>query len=545
MQKLVAAFRYKQQLFSCISHARKFTAFYGNMSHNNRLSKARQIDHFMKCHKLRHNRFFTMSSIDLATEQDALLPIELEQALDEHIIGQKEAKRSLSAVLRDRWRRQQIHDADLRAETTPNNILLIGPSGCGKTELARRIAQISGAPFVKVVATKYTEVGFVGDDTSSMVNDLAEQAYSDEKRRFRAKVSQKARSMAENHLVKILQELAEFQSMSPQEILEKIQSQKLDDVNVSVDTDLLAVPNDKPASNPFQQVLDSLTGGSGMGLNSGLSTLPVHLVVSKFPSMTNPSSISKQSDFADAEMDSGKSLSTKPPQRILSVKMALSLLEENFAHKLIDEEEVISAAKSAVENRGIIFIDEFDKLIEGKEGNEFRSKNRGVQKELLSLMDGTFVNTTRLGRISTEFILFVASGAFHSSKPSDIMPELQGRLPILSELKPLDVQDLERILHTTKYSLLKQQIALLETDQIHLVFTPESIRRIASIAYELNTMSANIGARRLKTVLAKLLEDFKFDVKKYRGQKIIIDTELVDSRLKPLLKHADLSKYII
>ncbi|XP_053993459.1 ATP-dependent protease ATPase subunit HslU-like [Hylaeus volcanicus] len=545
MHKLVATFRSKQQLFSCILQTRKFASFNGNMLNKNTLGKNMQIGYLMKSSKSRNYRLFTLSSTDFSTEQDALLPIELEQALDEHIIGQKEAKRSLSAVLRDRWRRQQIHDADLRAETTPNNILLIGPSGCGKTELARRIAQISGAPFVKVVATKYTEVGFVGDDTSSMVNDLAEQAYNDEKRRFRSKISQKARLMAENHIVKALRELPEFENLKTQQVLDKVQSQKLDDVNVSIDTDLLVVPNDKPATNPFQQVLDSLTGGSGMGLNNGLSTLPVHLVVSKFPSMNNPSSVFKQSDFTDAEMDPDKSLSSKPSQRTLSVKMALSLLEENFAHKLIDDEEVISAAKSAVENRGIIFIDEFDKLIEGKDGNEFRSKNRGVQKELLSLMDGAFVNTTRLGRISTEFILFVASGAFHSSKPSDIMPELQGRLPILSELKPLDVHDLERILHATKYSLLKQQIALLETDKIHLVFTPESIHRIASIAYELNTMSANIGARRLKTVLAKLLEDFKFDVNKYKGQKIIIDNDLVDSRLKPLLKHADLSKYII
>ena len=481
---------------------------------------------------------------------DEYLPQELVSGLDEHIIGQHEAKRSLAVVLRDRWRRQRIKDPKLRAETTPSNILLIGPSGCGKTELARRIAQITNAPFTKVVATKFTEVGFVGDDTHSMVNDLAEQAYLDEKRRYKAKAQNEARRLAENHLITVLSQMPNFDHMDSQTLLEQLRCGALDDILVEIDCDLLNASSDKSGNNPFHQILNSLNGNATGQTSSGasqpglFSAFPVHLVLSKLPPVGQASTFLKKMDLLDVE---GKSESSnKPALRQISVKNALPLLEEHFICEMIDEEEVIASAKDNAENRGIIFIDEFDKLIDSKvEGNEFRSKSRGVQKELLSLMDGTYVNTTRLGRISTEFILFVASGAFHASKPSDIMPELQGRLPIRSELQPLTIEDLKRILLETKYSLLKQQIALLETEGIFLSFTPEAISTIAQLTYELNAMSANIGARRLKTVFSKLLEEIKFDVQTYKDKHVTVDADMVQSRLKSLLTHTDLSKYII
>lgn len=486
-----------------------------------------------------------------STVLDEALPEELVAALDQYIIGQTDAKRSLAIALRDRWRRQQLRDPDLRAETTPNNLLLMGPSGCGKTELARRIAHFTQAPFVKEVATKYTEVGFVGDDTHSMVNDLAEQAYADEKRRHRIEAAKEGRRCAENHIADVLCKSSNYQDVDRETLLKEIQSGRLNAVTVELDADMLTVTGDRPA-NPIQQLFDSIGGvavpgrpnGMGVGIPA-IAAMPVGVTWTKAGPPPDPTALLKQLGFPATLGEQNEDTSHAKPRRTISIEEALPLLEEHFCSHMIDEDVVINAARQAAENRGIIFIDEFDKLVETKEGSEFRSKRRGVQKELLSLMDGTYVNTTRLGRISTEFILFVASGSFLSSKPSDVMPELQGRLPIRSELKPLDAHDFLRILTETKHNLLKQQIALLEVEQIALSFTPAAIERIALIAYELNTVSANIGARRLKTVISKVLEDIKFYVQRYKGQQVVVDETLVDERLKVLREGADLTKYII
>eukprot|EP00922_Rhytidocystis_sp_ex-Travisia-forbesii_P061004 GHVS01090482.1.p1 GENE.GHVS01090482.1~~GHVS01090482.1.p1 ORF type:complete len:390 (+),score=74.42 GHVS01090482.1:61-1230(+) len=378
-------------------------------------------------------------------------PDEIVSELNRHIIGQEDAKKSLAIALRDRWRRQQIKDPELRKEITPNNILLIGPSGSGKTELAKRLAAFAWAPFVKVVATKYTEVGFIGDDTQSMVQDLAEQALADERARLRKDVAAEAKARAYKALAKAVVADSAFKDLSEAAVLASLEDGRLDAMEVELDEALLTARDDKETDNPLSSLMGSLGGGRRGGIPAGV--IPVGVSVQGLPG-------SDMMNLLDLMGGSGKK--KKHVKRTISVTESLPLLQEHYTSEMISTEDVSEAARQAAEQKGIIFIDEFDKLIEPKEGNEFRSKKRGVQKELLTLMEGTTVST-RLGRLSTDHILFVASGAFNSSKPSDIMPELQGRLPIRCELKSLTQEDFVRILKETRYNLLMQQQALLET----------------------------------------------------------------------------------
>ncbi|KAF8821654.1 putative ATP-dependent hsl protease ATP-binding subunit hslU [Cardiosporidium cionae] len=462
-----------------------------------------------------------------------LIPQTIVEELDKHIIGQDEAKRSLAVALRDRWRRWRIQDSQLRSEITPNNILLIGPSGCGKTELAKRLAAFAAAPFVKVVATKYTEVGFVGDDTHSMVHDLAEQALEDERKQQRKKVELDARNKAYIYLSSCIRRLEAFKDWEESFILEHLKIGRLDELEVEVDADL--VKKEEPPSNPIANLINSLDG-SGRSGNSRIQ--PLGMTISAVP-------YGDFSSIMNTMLGGGKKKNSKDIHyRCITIKEALPLLEETFANQMINNEDVYEAARLAAEQRGIIFIDEFDKIVDPKEGSEFRSKRRGVQKELLSLIEGTTVST-KIGRVSTDHVLFVASGSFNLTKPSEIMPELLGRLPIRCELKPLTEEDLALILTDTRFNLLMQQQALLQTEAVKLEFAEGVVEEIAHIAYRLNTLSANVGARRLKTVLAKILEDIKFDAPKNAGKTIVITPSLVKSQLTPLLQQADLSKYIL
>jgi ATP-dependent HslUV protease ATP-binding subunit HslU len=443
----------------------------------------------------------------------SMTPREIVHELNRHIIGQDDAKRAVAIALRNRWRRMQLPE-ELRVEVTPKNILMIGPTGVGKTEIARRLAKLANAPFIKVEATKFTEVGYVGRDVESIIRDLADAALKLLREQEIVKVRHRAEDAAEERILDALlpQARSSFSEEAPagdsntrQLFRKRLREGQLDDKEIEIEVAEMA--------------------GVDISAPPGMEEMTNQL----------------QSLFAN--MGKGKRKSRK-----LKVKEALKLVREEEAGRLVNEEELKAAALEAVEQHGIVFIDEIDKV--AKRGNVGGAdvSREGVQRDLLPLIEGCTVNT-KLGMVKTDHILFIASGAFHLSKPSDLVPELQGRLPIRVELKALSPEDFERILSEPHASLTEQYVALLKTEGLHIEFAPEGIKRLAEIAWQVNEKTENIGARRLHTLLERLLEEVSFSAgdlaSAHSDTPIRIDADYVNSHLGELAENEDLSRYIL
>ncbi len=431
---------------------------------------------------------------------EALTPKAIVAALDEHIIGQKDAKRAVAVALRNRWRRQQL-GPELRDEVTPKNILMIGPTGCGKTEISRRLAKLADAPFVKVEATKFTEVGYVGRDVEQIARDLAEEAIRLEKERRRDAVREAASQAAMDRLLTAL--VGDNASEATRESFRhRIVQDAMNDVEVEIEvTEAPSMPMDIP----------------GMAGNVGMIDL---------------------SDMF------GKAMGRKPTKRRkLKVPDAWDRLVEEEAEKRMDQDDVARVALENAEANGIVFLDEIDKIaVSDVRGGSV--SREGVQRDLLPLIEGTTV-ATKYGPMKTDHILFIASGAFHVAKPSDMLPELQGRLPIRVELRALTEEDFVRILSETRANLVEQYRALLGTEEVTLVLGDDAVAEIAKIAAQVNETVENIGARRLQTVMEKLLEELSFEAEDRRGETVTIDAAYVRERLGELAGNTDLSKYIL
>lgn len=431
-------------------------------------------------------------------------PREIVSELDRFIVGQQEAKKAVAIALRNRWRRQQVPE-ELRDEILPKNILMIGPTGVGKTEISRRLAKLADAPFVKVEATKFTEVGYVGRDVEQIVRDLVEIAIITIKEKHRSEVTARAELAAEDRILDVL--VGEKSSEETrQNFRKRLREGELDDREIELEV--------RDQGNVQMPTID-VPGmpGAQMGmLNLG--------------------------DIF------GKAFGGNTKLRKMSVEQAFKTLAEEEADKLIDQEKTISEAIEAVEQNGIVFIDEIDKICGRSELRGADVSREGVQRDLLPLIEGTTVST-KYGPIKTDHILFIASGAFHISKPSDLLPELQGRLPIRVALNSLTKDDFARILTEPEASLIKQYQALIATEEVTLHFTPESIQEIASLAAEINDNVENIGARRLHTVMEKLLEDISFNASDRSSESIEISREYVRDTVGELAKKADVSKFIL
>jgi ATP-dependent HslUV protease ATP-binding subunit HslU len=441
-----------------------------------------------------------------------MTPQEIVAELDKHIVGQAQAKRAVAIALRNRWRRQQV-EGDLRGEITPKNILMIGPTGVGKTEIARRLARLADAPFIKVEATKVTEVGYVGKDVDSIIRDLADIAVKQTREAEKRKVRARAEDSAEERILDILIPPArgEFgvvssddmpQSTARQTFRKKLREGQLADREIEIDVAQSAPQLEVMGPPGMEEMTEQLRGMFGqMG-------------------------------------------QAKRQTRKLKISEALKLLVDEEAAKLVNEDDIKTQAVHMLEQNGIVFIDEIDKVTSRSEGSGAEVSRQGVQRDLLPLVEGTTVST-KYGVIKTDHILFVASGAFHLSKPSDLIPELQGRFPIRVELQSLSVKDFEAILTQTHASLVKQYQALLATENVTVDFTPEGITRLAQIAFDVNERTENIGARRLATVMERLLDDVSFDATSLSGQTVLVDGPYVDSRLGELSQNEDLSRYIL
>jgi len=438
-----------------------------------------------------------------------MTPEEIVSELDKHIVGQEAAKRAVAIALRNRWRRQQVPEP-LRHEITPKNILMIGPTGVGKTEIARRLARLANAPFIKIEATKFTEVGYVGRDVDTIIRDLAEIAIKQVREQEKKKVEQRALDAAEDRVLDALlppprnvgfTDGESGDSATRQKFRKKLREGELDDREITLEI---------ATSMPTMELM----GPAGM------------------EEMTQQ----LQSMFSN--------LPGRKRERKLKIRDAMKLLADEEAAKLINDDEIKAQALVAVEQNGIVFLDEIDKVSSRSDTHGADVSRQGVQRDLLPLVEGTAVNT-RYGVVRTDHILFIASGAFHLSRPSDLIPELQGRLPIRVELDSLTADDFVRILLDTDASLVKQYQALFETEGLQLEFTGDGVRRLAETAFAVNERTENIGARRISTVMERLLEDISYTASRRSGESVRIDAAFVDEKLGALAASEDLSRYIL
>ncbi len=438
----------------------------------------------------------------------SMTPQEIVSELDRHIVGQHGAKRAVAIALRNRWRRQQV-EGGLRQEITPKNILMIGPTGVGKTEIARRLARLADAPFIKVEATKFTEVGYVGKDVDSIIRDLVEIAVKQTREADMKGLRARAEDAAEDRILDVLVPAARTagdvppaDSTARQVFRKKLREGQLNDKEIEIELADARPQLEIMGPQGMEEMAEQLRGM-----------------------------------FSQMGQERRKT-------RRLKIGEALKQLTDEEAAKLVNEEDVKTRALQNAEQNGIVFLDEIDKVATRQETSGSDVSRQGVQRDLLPLVEGTTVST-KYGMVKTDHILFIASGAFHLSKPSDLIPELQGRFPIRVELESLSVQDFEAILTNTHASLVKQYQALLATEGVTLEFTPEGITRLARIAFEVNERTENIGARRLSTVMERLLDEVSFDAARLSGQQVSIDAAYVDARLESLSQDEDLSRYIL
>jgi len=455
-------------------------------------------------------------------------PRQIVDQLDRFIIGQESAKKSVAVALRNRYRRMQL-DESIKEEIVPKNILMIGPTGVGKTEIARRLARLVKAPFIKVEATKYTEVGYVGRDVESMIRDLVEMSVRMVKEEKMAEVHDQAEIAANNELIKILapQVKKKSNTKNPFEMLFPNQEDEEEDVTAS-----------EEIRNKRKRLEHQLALGE---LEDHIVTIEIEELP---PSMFDMLQGSGMEQMGMSMQDAlGKFMPTKSKKRKLTVTEARKVLTQQEAQKLVDMDEVAQIAVERAEQSGIIFLDEIDKIA-GKESNSAEVSREGVQRDILPIVEGSTV-VTKHGPVKTDHMLFIAAGAFHMSKPSDLIPELQGRFPIRVELEKLSVEDFKRILNEPSNALLKQYQALLKAEGINVIFTDEAIVRLAEIAYQVNQDTDNIGARRLHTILEKLLEDLSFEAPDIQMEKIEITPTYVDEKLGNIIKNKDLSQFIL